>query len=236
MEELVDLDESMQIDDSYLIESVLENLPNEDVDIDLTSTSDTEGTSTPTPHFRDDPLIPVYSSGKNRPYTTKNVAEKIINGVSTHLISSLVPHQPDEDIAFMIGTQYLGHWKDVLSDNLGTWRNDGTRSLYYIQSQKHSREIKLKPSSEDHSSVRANRYLYVYPKTPSFKRVIVTVSIKGRVDWELKSPVFVQYYFSDGKKPIMVQAHGNSKKLKPYFRTKESTKMGIKGQGNRYNE
>ena len=42
MEELVDLDESMQIDDSYLIESVLENLPNEDVDIDLTSNSDTE--------------------------------------------------------------------------------------------------------------------------------------------------------------------------------------------------
>ena len=210
MEELVDLDESMQIDDSYLIESVLENLPNEDVDIDLTSNSDTEGTSTPTPHFRDDPLIPVYSSGKNRPYTTNNVTEKIINGVSTHLISSLVPHQPDEDIAFMIGTQYLGHWKDVLSDNLGTWRNDGTKSLYYIQSQKHSREIKLKPSSEDHSSVRANRYLYVYPKTPSFKRVIVTVSIKGTVDWELKSPVFVQYYFSDGEKTIMVQAHGNS--------------------------
>ena len=71
MEELVDLDESMQIDDSYLIESVLENLPNEDVDIDLTSNSDTEGTSTPTPHFRDDPLIPVYSSGKNRPYNYK---------------------------------------------------------------------------------------------------------------------------------------------------------------------
>ena len=77
MEELVDLDESMQIDDSYLIESVLENLPNEDVDIDLTSNSDTEGTSTPTPHFRDDPLIPVYSSGKNRPYTTKMLQRKL---------------------------------------------------------------------------------------------------------------------------------------------------------------
>ena len=140
----------MDIDDSDLIESVLENL-NEDIVIDLTATtSSSTNTTTSTPtHFRDDPLIPVYSLGKNRPFSSKNVAEKIINGISAHLVSSLVPHQPDEDVAFMIGTQYLGHWKDVLSDNLGTWWNEGTKSLYYINSQKISREIKLKPSSED---------------------------------------------------------------------------------------
>ena len=54
-----------------------------------------------------------------------------MNGVSTHLISSLFPHQTDENIAFMINTQYLGHWKDVLSDNLGSWwKNDGKKTLH----------------------------------------------------------------------------------------------------------
>ena len=119
------------------------------------------------PHFRDDPLIPIYSSGKDRSFSSKNVAEEIMNGVSTHLISSLVPHQPNENIAFMIGTQYLGHWKDVLSDNLGSWKNDGTKTLYYSTSHKASREIKLKPTSEEDAEVLVYRYLYVYiPKRP----------------------------------------------------------------------
>ena len=128
-----------------------------------------------------------------------------MNGVSTHLISSLAPHQPNENIAFMIGTQYLGHWKDVLSDNLGSWKNDGTKTLYYSTSHKASREIKLKPTSEEDAEVLVYRYLYVYPKTPSFKRVVVTVSVKvdnklsGKTEWELKSPVFMQYYFTDGR-------------------------------------
>ena len=117
-------------DDSHmddLIENVLETLQEEDI-VDLTNTAPS---STAAHHFRDDPLLPIYSSGKDRPFSSKNIAEEIMNGVSTHLISSLVPHQPDENIAFMIGTQYLGHWKDVLSDNLGSWKNDGKKTLHY---------------------------------------------------------------------------------------------------------
>ena len=155
----------VEVDDDDLIDSVLHNLTNEDI-VDLTSTTST--TAAQQPHFRDDPLILIYSSGKDRSFSSKNVAEEIMNGVSTHLISSLVPHQPNENIAFMIGTQYLGHWKDVLSDNLGSWKNDGTKTLYYSTSHKASREIKLKPSSEEDAKVLVNRSLCVYPKTPFF--------------------------------------------------------------------
>ena len=58
--------------------------------------------------------------------------------------------------------------------------------------------------------------------------VKVDNKLSGKTEWELKSPVFVQYYFTGGRQPIMVPAHGNSKKLKPYFRTKESKKLRIK--------
>ena len=100
----------VEIDDDDLIDNVLHNLTGEDI-VDLTTTTST--TAAQQPHFRDDPLIPIYSSGKARSFSSKNVAEEIMNGVSTYLISSLVPHQPNENIAFMIGTQYLGHWKDA---------------------------------------------------------------------------------------------------------------------------
>ena len=120
------------------------------------------------------------------------------------------------------------------ADNLGSWKNDGTKTSHYSTSHKVSKQIKLNPSSEEQANVLVNRYLYVYPKTPSFKRIVVTVStrvnnkLSGMEQWDLKSPVFVQYYFADGRKPIAVPAHGNSKKRKPYFRTKESTKLRIK--------
>ena len=153
-----------------LIDDVLVDLSEEDI-VDLTASTTTSTAKTTTQHFWGDPLIPIYSSGKTRPFSSKNIAQEIMNGVSTHQISSLVPHQPDENIAFMIGTQYLGHWKDVLCDNLGSWKNDGTKSLHYSTFQKVSREIKLKPSSEENAKVLVNRYLYCYPKTPSFKRI-----------------------------------------------------------------
>ena len=184
---------------------VMDNLQEEDI-VDLT---DTASSSTAPHHFRDDPLLPIYSSGKDRPFSSKVVAEEIMNGVSTHLISSLVPHQPDENIAFMIGTQYLDHWKDVLSDNLGSWKNDAKKTLHYSTSHKVSKQIKLNPSSEERANVIVNRYLYVYPKMPSFKGIVVTASsrvnnaLSGMEQWELKSPVFVQYYFADGRKPIV---------------------------------
>ena len=98
------LNEYLQINDSDLIEVVPENL-NEDLVIDLTISSSTKTTTSTTTHFQGNPLIPVYSPGTNRPFYSKNIAEKIINGISTHLVSSLIPHQADEDIAFMIGTQ-----------------------------------------------------------------------------------------------------------------------------------
>ena len=204
-----------------LLDDVLNNLDDSIVDIHSSTTS----SSVSVRYFRDDPLIPIYSSNKERPVHSKSIAQEIVNGVETHLVSSLVPHQPSENISFMIGTQYIGHWKDVLADNLGTWRCDGTKSLYYV-TEKNSSGTKLQPTIEKKANLLVTRYLYAYPQTTSFKRIVITVH--GRVSvqskWELKSPIFLQYYFTDGRKPIFVSPHGNSKKLKPYFRTKESVK------------
>ena len=148
---------------------------------------------------------------------SKCIAQEIVNGVETHLVSSLVPHQPSENISFMIGTQYIGHWKDVLADNLGTWRCDGTKSLYYV-TEKNLSSTKLQPSLEEKSNLLVTRYLYAYPKRTSFKRIVITVHVRVSVQskWELKSPIFLQHYFTDGRKPIFVPPHGISKKLMPY--------------------
>ena len=225
-----------------LIHDVLNDLDNTTIDLD----SSTPSSSASTPpvavrYFREDPLIPIYSI-KERPVNSKSIAQEIVDGVETHLVSSLVPHQPSENVSFMVGTQYLGHWKDVLADNLGTWRCDGTKTLYYATETHSSSSTKLQPSSEEKSNLRVTRYLYAYPQTTSFKRIVITVHDKlpeqnysckptsVQSKWQLKSPIFLQYYFTDGRKPIFVSPHGNSKKLKPYFRTKESVKTKIKSK------
>ena len=152
-----------------LLDDVLNYLVDSIVDIHSSTTS----SSVSVRYFRDDPLIPIYSSNKERPVHSKSIAQEIVNGVETHLVSSLVPHQPSENISFMIGTQYIGHWKNVLADNLGTWRCDGTKSMYYV-TKKNSSGTKLQPTIEKKANLLATRYLYAYPQTTSFKRIVIT--------------------------------------------------------------
>ena len=83
MNDLVEMDD--------LIDDVLVDLSEKDIVVLTAST--TVSTAKTTKHLRGDPLITIYSSGKTRPFSSKNIAHEIMNGLSTHQISSLVPHQ-----------------------------------------------------------------------------------------------------------------------------------------------
>ena len=60
------------------------------------------------------------------------------------------------------------------------------------------------------------RFLYSYPNSNGFKRIVIKASAKNNssptVTWDDISPLFLQYYFENGKQDISVPCHGNSKK------------------------
>ena len=163
---------------------------------------------------------------------TKLITEEIVNGrIESNRIAKLVPSQPSDNLCFMIGLDYLEHWKDCLSDNLGVWTQTGTKSLFYSSSlNRNGYALKAETGSEEDSSVKCMRFLYSHPTCKTFRRIVMKVSTKNENStWVDRSPVFVQYYFEKEKENISVPYHENSKKKDvPFVRSKESTKIAIK--------
>ena len=122
----------------------------------ISSDSDIEQTSIATESqdlvqvelFNEDSLLPIYQR-TNKSLGTKIVTENIVNGIDPSRISKLVPHQPADNVSFMIGLDFLDHWKDILSDNLGVWTGSGTKSFYYRTIFNRSGRIILKSNDAD---------------------------------------------------------------------------------------
>ena len=82
--------------------------------------------------FSDDGT-PIYEKS-HQPKTTKDVVQIIGNGIPEDKSAKLVPSQPKGNASFMIDTSYLQHWKDVLSDDLGVWEANGTKTAFFTRS------------------------------------------------------------------------------------------------------
>ena len=179
-------------------------------------------------HFHGELLLPIYDT-LSHSMTTKDVVQIIGSGVPDNRTAKLVPSQPKDNLSFMIATSYLEDWKDVLSDDLGVWSPNGTKTLFYARTFRADGGMSVEHmTSAGEADLAAYRYLYNYPSERSFKRVIVKVMSKTDDGWLIMPHILLQYYFDNGKKEIMVSPHGNSRREIPFIRTKESTKRKIK--------
>ena len=167
--------------------------------------------------FNDDPMIPIYGSHV-RSLDTKMVVEYVGSGIEAAKAAKIVPSRPRGNFMFMYDSNYLENWKDVLSDDFGVWRPNGTKTLFFLSEIKGSGKMKAKHVPKEEADLRAKRYLYAHPTTPTFKRVVVKTEMRmkdSQTDdpWKLLKHIFVQYYFEDGVvKEVAVSPHGNSKK------------------------
>ena len=156
-------------------DDLIENIREEDI-VDLTTTTST--TAAQPPHFRDDPLTVFRFIPPGRIIFIEDCCRRDYE--RSEYSSHFFPRSPSTEKKHRVHDWHTvpGTLEGRLSDNLGSWKNDGTKNLYYSTSHKASREIKLKPSSEEDAKVLVNRYLYVYPKTPSFLDFLVPISIR----------------------------------------------------------
>ena len=80
--------------------------------------------------FKNDPMLPIYAQWMSSG-SMKEVVELIVNGVQDFRWAQLVPCQPAGNYVFMVTQNFLSHWKDVLSDDFGTWTPNGTKTNHY---------------------------------------------------------------------------------------------------------
>ena len=179
-------------------------------------------------YFNGDILLPIYDQPAHC-MATKKVVQIIGTGVPDNRSAKLVPSQPKDNLSFMIASNYLEEWKNVLSDDLGVWTPNGTKTLYYARKfRADDGEISIiHVKSAEEADLTAYRYLYSYPSEKSYKRVVVRVMSKTDDGWEVMPHILLQYYFENGKKEIIASPHGNSKQEAPYIRAKVSTKCKI---------
>ena len=82
-----------------------------------------------------------------------------MNGINPLLNAKLIPHRPVENVSFMIGSNFLDHLKDILSDNLGVWTPSGTKRFNYSTTFDRPRIIILKTSTKMHQVIQLAKIL-----------------------------------------------------------------------------
>jgi len=147
--------------------------------------------------------------------STKEVVELIGSGVAEDRAAELVPSQPIGNLSFMIATNYLDDWKDVLSDDLGIWGPSGTKTHYFTRTFYSDGKMKISGvDKSEEANLMVKRYLHADPTEKSFKRLVVKVDSKtfvsSETDLELMPHIFIQYYFESGVKDIVLPPHGNA--------------------------
>ena len=174
-------------------------------------------TSSSIQYFNGDMLLPIYGQAAHS-MAAKEVVEIIGSGVPDDLTAKLFPSQPKDNLTFMIASSYLEDWKDVLSDDLGVWSPNGTKTLYYARKfRADDGDISIAPVKKaDEADLTAYRHLYNFPSEKSYKRVL---SKTDEGDWEVMPHILLQYYFENEKKETICTPHGNSKHKFSYIRT-----------------
>ena len=134
------------VDPLTLIQETLEDLPPLPIMVDMVNEEDDISNDTlPQPErsslFKNDPMLPIYAQWMSSG-STKDVVELIVNGVQDFRSAKLVPSQPAGNYVFMVATSFLSHWKDVLSDDFGTWTPNGTKTYHYTSTFHQNGQVK----------------------------------------------------------------------------------------------
>ena len=79
--------------------------------------------------YDEDPQLPIYeriASSRKQIYTTENIVQILFNPClsSSGLLCSKVPCSVSHDVAFVVDTNKLDDKEDILSDNMGVWKNN----------------------------------------------------------------------------------------------------------------
>ena len=116
-------------------------------------------------------LLPIFKRGMKRGIESKE-SFNILNTKSEYDndIARTVPCGVQDDVLFLVDLEVIGHWKNLLADDNGTWRQTGKRVNYVnLLGDTHT----LSTKQEVTSGFKLIRYPYVSSSSDDFHRVII---------------------------------------------------------------
>ena len=174
--------------------------------------------------YNNDPALPVYRWGLLNGLATDDVAAILLKE-QIHLtkIATRVPTCISKNTAFVVDSTKLLNGEDIRCDDMGSWIYTGSKTFSYYLDE----DGKVHRDSENHKEYQLSRQFFKNKSLPSLRKVIITAqNVISKIANDL---CFIQYIFSDGEQNVVVQAHGNQKKLDSTIvrgcrRTMKSTK------------
>ena len=98
--------------------------------------------------------------------------------VPFHLICSKQPRCVKGNMSFIVNTTQLDHVNDLLSDDTGSWRNNGMRKFLYYKNEDQEIEKALTGFDYDQKDLVAtvHRCYYVNRDATDFRRIVTFVT------------------------------------------------------------
>lgn len=138
------------------------------------------------------------------------------------LVSIAVPMGVQENASFIVDLDSLLNYKDLFSDDNGSWKMTGAR-LKFFRVQKEGGQVvsigKVKREGEAQESIR--RLSCIYKSCPSRHRTIVAIEYGKEIDNRFPI-VLLNYRFEGSPQTFKSDQQGKRKDSSsiPYFRTK----------------
>ena len=131
--------------------------------------------------------------------STTEIIETLLDpDLDRNVVATTQPVGVENNAIFIVDLKYLKHTKDIMCDELGSWRNNGCPSIWVIVDAHGIAETrgKVKPSIAGDGSVpyKVCKRYYVNKASPDFRQMIVFLEgtcmqeeyiIKGRVSYSL---------------------------------------------------
>ena len=165
---------------------------------------------------------------KNIGVGTMEAVDYILNKNQDNPVCKAIPHNISQNVSFLISSSSIGHWRNMHSDGMGSWKSNGVKTRFLNISEGKNRFI-----SDDFmgfpNTYEIKRCHYTNRSDPELHKVIVRLidATGTHIDKKL-----VQYYFQGEEKIVKIKPHGNSKKYNPFIRTQHTTLEEIKSMPN----
>lgn len=157
---------------------------------------------------------------------TKEATTAFLTTEDEDVIAKNIPLHINENVSFVYSIKFIGHWKNVLCDGMGSWKQTGKhKNTINVQEIKQDISNKLKDDIISCDNLKSIRRKFVNGKSPDLHRVVIRLE---QADGTVFDKVFVQYYFDKEPHYFQPVPHRNSKKYESYERTTETTKTSIK--------
>ena len=129
-------------------------------------------------YLHDDNMLPIFLSGQTRGLMNKDVVSMLLHN-NGDKVCKAVPTGCDQNAAFIVDIQaeHVKHLKNVLADDLGSWKQTGTKTTLFKSISGRVLEVKQNQLC-DEGVYKVTRSYYRNQSSDDLMRIVVYLTGK----------------------------------------------------------